>query len=250
MLQPKMNNDMEILFEKIKEQMAIQTEKITESVTKNVSENIDAKLKTIMEENKSLKTEVRSLQAKIKYMDSEKRRNNILIFGAKENQYENMIEEVKKIIETQTEAKIENHEINKAYRLGAKGEKTRPILVSFTTTWKRNEIMRKKNKTATDIYFKEDLSKETLEKRRELLPKLKEERERGKLAYIRGDKLIVREPIEGSRDKRKRNSLESPNTSPSQEPAPAPKKKINKTTNMFDYMARGRSASLSEKSKN
>lgn len=85
MLQPKMNNDMEILFEKIKEQMAIQTEKITESVTKNVSENINAKLKTIMEENKSLKTEVRSLQAKIKYMDSEKRRNNILIFGAKKN---------------------------------------------------------------------------------------------------------------------------------------------------------------------
>lgn len=42
-----------------------------------------------------------------------------------------MIEEVKKIIETHTEAKIENHEINKAYRLRAKGEKTRQILVSF-----------------------------------------------------------------------------------------------------------------------
>lgn len=108
--------------------------------------------------------------------------------------------------------------------------------------------MRKKNKLTTDIYFKDDLSKETLEKRRELLPKLKEERDKGKLAYIRGDKLIVREPKEDTRDKRKRSSLESPNTSPSQEPTPAPKK-INKT-NMFDYMARGRSASLSEKSKN
>lgn len=201
-----------------------------------------------MEENKNLKSEVKLLQGKIKYMDSEKRRNNLLIFGAKEKQHENLINEVKTIVETHTEAKIEHYEINKAYRLGVKGEKTRPILVSFTTKWKRDEVMRKKNKLTTDIYFKDDLSKETLEKRRELLPKLKEERDKGKLAYIRGDKLIVREPKEDTRDKRKRSSLESPNTSPSQEPTPAPKK-INKT-NMFDYMARGRSASLSEKSKN
>lgn len=243
-----MNHDMEMFFEKIKEQMDIQTEKITDSVTKKVSQNIDAKLNTIIEENKYLKTEVKLLQEKLKYMDSEKRRNNILIFGAKENHQENLITEVKKIIETQTEATVENYEINKAYRLGIRGEKTRPILVSFTTTWKRDEVLRKKLKMATGIYFKEDFSKETLERRRELLPKLKEERDKGKIAHIRGDKLIVKEPKEDKGDKRKRNSLESPNTSPNQVPTPAPKK-INKT-NMLDYMARGRSASLSEKPKN
>lgn len=243
-----MNNDMELLLTRIKEQMAIQTENITESVTKKVSENINAKLKAIMEENKNLKTEVKLLQEKIKYMDNEKRRNNLLVFGAKENQHENLIDEVKKIIETQTEAKVENYEINKAYRLGVRGKNTRPILVSFTTSWKRDEVMRKNSKSTSDIYFKEDLSKETLEKRRELIPKLKEEREKGKIAYIRGDKLIIREPREDSRDKRKRNSLESPSTSPNQEPVSAPKKIIK--TNIFDYMARGRSASLSEKSKN
>lgn len=93
-------------------------------------------------------------------------------------------------------------------------------------------------------------SKKILQKKpwkKELLPKLKEERDNGKIAYLKGDKLVVKEPREDTRDKRKRNSLDSPTMSPNHEKAP---KKITRT-NLFDYMARGRSASMgSEKPKN
>lgn len=156
---------MEILLQRIKEQMNIQTEEITESVTKNVSANIDQKLNKVLEENKNLQLEVKLLQDKIKFMVSERRRNNLLFFGVNEVQQESMIERVKSIIETETKSKIELHEINKAYRLGVKGTKTRPILVSFTTTWRRNEVLKNKNKCDSGIYFKEDFTKETLEKR-------------------------------------------------------------------------------------
>lgn len=240
---------MEMLLERIKEQMNIQTEIITESVTEKVSANIDQKLNMIIEENKNLKFEVKQLQDKIKFMDNERRRNNLIIFGANEMQHESVITRVQTIIETETKLKIEPNEINKAYRLGPKGVNTRPILVSFTTSWKRNEILKNRKKSNSEIYFKEDFTKETLEKRKELLPKLKEERDKGKIAYLKGEKLIVKEPEEATRDKRKRDSQDSPTTPPNNEPKQAPKK-INKT-NLFDYMGRGRSASIgSEKTKN
>lgn len=63
---------MEILLQRIKEQMNIQTEEITESVTKNVSANIDQKLNKVLEENKNLQLEVKLLQDKIKFMVSER----------------------------------------------------------------------------------------------------------------------------------------------------------------------------------
>lgn len=241
--------DMDILLERIKEQMNIQTEKITESVTEKVSANIDQKLDMIIEENKNLKFEVKQLQEKIKFMDSERRRNNLILFGVNETQHENVIKRVQTVIENETKSKIELYEINKAYRLGPKGATTRPILVSFTTSWKRNEVLKNKNKSNSGIYFKEDYTKETLEKRRELLPKLKEERDKGKIAYFRGEKLIVKDPVEAPGDNRKRKDLDSPNTPPNQQPKQV-HKKIN-TTNIFDYMGRGRSASMSsEKTKN
>lgn len=234
----------EMLLNKIKEQMAIQTLEITEAVTKSVSNNMDEKIAVILEENKSLKTKVEVMQQKINYLEDEKRKNNLIFFGVSEaEQDSNIIDYIIRVIGKEAKITLQPSEINRAYRLGPKGSKTRPVLVSFTTTWKRNLILGNRNKFGSSIYIKEDHSKETLEKRKELIPQMLQERQKGKIAFIKKDKLIVKDPEEDNKVKRKRDQVESPNNSPGQATKIAPKK--NKIS-LQNFITRGRSASLSE----
>lgn len=236
-----MEQQMDAFWQKLKQEMSAQTREITEAVTKKVSESINEKLTTLVEENNNLKIEIKTLQDKIELMEDHKRKNNIIFFGMTEKQYESPIESITKLLEKCMNIHINPQEINNAYRLGEKKDnKPRPILVTFTTNWRKNEILKNKKKLDQEIYIKEDLSKETLQKRKELLPQLQEERAKGKICYFVKDKLIIKEAKEDKRDKRKRDCSTSPNNQPTSAP-----KNINKANNMLNYMVRGRPASLS-----
>ncbi|CAH2106983.1 unnamed protein product [Euphydryas editha] len=181
-------SSMDPLLNKIKEQMALQTIEITAAITESVSKSLDEKLAALLEENKSLKQEVAIMKQKLNYLEDEKKKTNLIFFGINETEKNNqLIENVTKIIEKETKIPIQPFEINKAFRLGSKGTNARPILVSFTSTWKRNQIFKnKKNCTSgSGIHIKEDFSKETLERRRELIPRMLQERQKGKIAYIK-----------------------------------------------------------------
>lgn len=236
---------MDLLLEKIKEQMALQTITITEAVTKSVSENMDEKIAVLLEENKSLKTKIENMQQRIHFLEDEKRKNNLLFFGVAETEPNGLIIDfVIKLIGKEAKIMLQPWEINKAHRLGPKGDKTRPLLVSFTTTWKKNLVLRSKNTFRSDIYIKEDFSKETLEKRKELTPQMLQERQKGKIAYIKKDKLIIREPREDTNSKRKRDQNKSLSNSPGEVVKSAPKK--NKTASLDNFITRNRSTSLSQ----
>ncbi|XP_052738586.1 uncharacterized protein LOC128198269 [Bicyclus anynana] len=196
--------------------MAAQTREITIAVTKNVSESINEKLSTLIEENKNLKLQVQSLDDKIKLMDEQKRRNNIIFFGIKEEQHrESPMETIINLLGKNMNIHINSTEINNAYRLGKKENNTpRPILVTFTTFWRRNEVLKNKKKLGLGTYVKEDLSKETLEMRKQLLPQLKEERAKGNICYFVKDKIVTKEPKEDKIDKRKRYRSDSPEKLP------------------------------------
>lgn len=234
-----MNN----FWEKLKKQMAAQTKEIAEAVTKNVTESVNEKLSILIEENKSLKTEVENLQEKIKYMEEDKKRNNLIFFGVKEeHRGKSQIETIINLVRKEMNIYINPQDINNAYRVGGKSNsKARPILVTFTTNWRKKEILKNKKKLNSEIYIKEDYSKEVLEKRKQLLPQLKQERAKGNICYFVRDKLITKEPREDQRDKRKRDSTDSPIKSPNNPSTTAPFK-VNKT-NMLDYVTRGRPTS-------
>lgn len=75
----------------------------------------------------------------------------------------------------------------------------RPIIVKFSNykdrelVWKsRRDLM----KTAPGVYIQEDFSEAVRQKRRELLPKLKEAREKGNIAYLVYDRLVSHPPRE------------------------------------------------------
>ncbi|XP_059048839.1 uncharacterized protein LOC131844080 [Achroia grisella] len=157
---------------------------------------------------------------------------------------------------------LESQEIANLYRIGRPSNKNRPVVVSFTTKWKKHLVQQNKTNLPQGIYLKEDYSREVLVTRKELQPKLEEERKKGNIAYLKYDKLIVKKANENNREKRKRDKSESPvtkNYTKKQLTNSSPNSTIMSSVNVakeilkpniLNYMARGRSYSLSESSKN
>ena len=100
-------------------------------------------------------------------------------------------------------------DVSKICRIGPnKQHKIRPVLITFANTWRRTEVLKLK-KSLKNVYVTEDYPKEVLEKRRELKPKLIEERAKGNIAYLKYDQLVVREG-NCNKEKRKRDQSISP----------------------------------------
>ncbi|XP_037296945.1 uncharacterized protein LOC115446198 [Manduca sexta] len=242
-----MEEQFQLLFNNMKLEMQKQTVELTESLTKNLMDRMDEKLNPIIEENEQLKQKVCDLEKEVEYLKREKKGNNIIIFGLEEgeNSISELFKSVKVILKEDLNINMEQFEINNLYRLGKNKvqNKPRPVLCSFINTWKKDEIM-KNRKNLKKIYISEDYSKEVLEKRKALLPLLKEEREKGNIAFLNYDKLVVKEP---NAEKRKREPTTSPSPSKTQ-----PKKQLNlnsaKNNRMHAFDAtRPRSNSLTSK---
>ena len=200
---------MELLLQKLDEKFSKQTEQITQ----NVTEAIDDKLNAIMEENKYIINKVLEIESKLKSLEMEKRKNNLVFFGLEEigkSEWE-LVDYIKGIIE-ESGVQIYSQEISNVYKIGKKVEnKNRPVVVTLTTLWKKHLIFKNKSKLPVNIYVNEDFSKEILEKRKQLLPQVKEEQKKGNIVYLKQDKLIVKKPRDNTRGKRKREMSDSPN---------------------------------------
>ncbi|KAL0821279.1 hypothetical protein ABMA28_005879 [Loxostege sticticalis] len=200
-------------LEKIKEENEIQTKTITE----NICAKIDEKLRPLQEENEKLKSEVQTLQTKVNILEKEIRKNNLILHKVAETEksdkelLELVLETLNKLSANADLEKWDVWEISKAHRLGKKGDKIRPILITLTLSWRKLEILRNNKKINSGIFATEDFPKEILTKRRELKEKMEEEIKNGKVAYIRYDKLIVKE---ATNEKRKRSPTQSPKIMP------------------------------------
>lgn len=246
---------MDILLSKLEEKLNQQTLAITASVTKSVMEALDEKIKTLTEENHVLKTKVTNLEQKLTNIDNEKRKNNLIFFGIEENGKTEceLVDYIKELI-IDAGVQINSQEINNVYRIGRPtNNKNRPVVVSFTTLWKKHTIMKNKAGLPTGTYIKEDFSKEILEQRKQLQSLVDEERKKGKIAFLKYNKIIIKTPSQQdkNRDKRKREESVSPKL--------ATQKKSNKQQpitkeilkpGILNYIERGRSSSLSENPKN
>ena len=92
-------------------------------------------------------------------------------------------------------------EIERAHRSGNpsgySGKRPRPIVIKFLRHKDKMAVLGKaKELKGTSIYMNEDYSEGVKQKRRELIPAMKAARERGDIAYIRYDKLIVHPPTQ------------------------------------------------------
>lgn len=237
-----MEDQFQLLFDKMK----IEIEKQTIQLTNNIMEKLDEKLNNVVEENKKLQIKVENLEKKVEYLERDRKTNNIIIHGLKEDENSTfeLIRNVKECFLQELEINLDDWEVNKIYRIGntIKKGKPRPTLLSLVSGWKKNEIMRNKKKLK-GIYITEDYSKEILEKRKALQPQLIEERKKGNFAYIKYDQLIVKENS-NTKEKRKRENSISPQTDSHPRKQQTLNPSTNKRINAFDMM-RGRSLSHS-----
>ncbi|CAB3252103.1 unnamed protein product [Arctia plantaginis] len=197
---------------------------------------------------------------KITFLEKEKRMSNLVIFGIEEKGKSEieLVDYVKEII-AESGTHLDSQEISYIKRIGTQSDKNRPVKISLTTTWKKHLIFRNKRNLPANVYIKEDFPKEILEIRKQLQPKLQEERENGNIAFIKYDKLIVKKPGTTYREKRKREFSGSP-TTPSQKKLSMKNTANGKTSqsatrevikpSILSYVARERSASTSELPKN
>lgn len=243
-----MEDQFQLLFEKMKNEIQNQTIELKDSITNNIMERLDEKLQPIIIENKNLKIKVENLEKEIETLKRGKKQNNLIIFGVNEDERstQELIQNIINIFKTDLDIQFQEHEINNIYRLGKEKSsgKPRPILFSFVSEWKKNEVMKKK-KSLKNVYVTEDYTKEVLEKRKTLQAQLKVEREKGNVAYLKFDKLVVKgKPNNTNNEKRKREISTSPqnNAQPRKQQTLMPT--INNRPNAFDVM-RNRANSLS-----
>lgn len=84
-------------------------------------------------------------------------------------------------------------EMERVHRTGKPGgDRPRQIVVEFLRYKDKSTILQHtKSLKGTKIYINEDFTDAVRRKRKELLPALKAARERGDIAYLRHDKLVI-----------------------------------------------------------
>lgn len=82
--------------------------------------------------------------------------NKFIIYGCPEMENENLLDDILNLLNEKLQVNSDKNDISNCYRLGAKttfnvnsskskNDKPRPVLVEFTTGWKRNDCFNKKS---------------------------------------------------------------------------------------------------------
>lgn len=182
------------------------------------NKSMESKMDDMVTGNEAAKEKMETLESRIDYFEREKRKRNIIIHGLRENHGETWRERemtVMELLQNKLKSNVQIMEIDSIKRIGKiKVNKTRPIIVAFTTLRRKIEIMsQKKVLKDTDIYIQQDFTDEVIKKRKELNPLLTKLRSEGKTAVMRYDTLYVdgkRWNNEPKLDKQKRKPSESP----------------------------------------
>ncbi|XP_048002101.1 uncharacterized protein LOC125238724 [Leguminivora glycinivorella] len=168
----QLSPEMSLLLERMTEKLNIQTQTITDNVTATILLKVEETIKPIVEENKKLRIELQELNRKIETLDNNARRNNVILHGIPESQEEKFDQLINTVINTihDLDVDLKITDINRVQRLGRRQEndnKIRPILLSTTSTQKKIEILRNKKKMKQNTYITHDVSKKSLQERKE-----------------------------------------------------------------------------------
>ena len=156
--------------------------------------------KTIAEGLLAFQTLSTDVTAKLDYLENQSRRSNVIIDGIPDVKSESWSDaeiKVKNVFTNHLKIDPKLIEIERAHRVGKYDPTGRPrsIVAKLLRFKDKEEIFkRSKNLRGTNFYINEDFSESVRQKRKELLPQLKAERQKGNIAYLKFDKLVVHPP--------------------------------------------------------
>ncbi|GBP70623.1 hypothetical protein EVAR_98203_1 [Eumeta japonica] len=191
-------------------------EKVTEQVTLNINNLLEEKFRTFEEKHNNLKIQVENQEKRLYFLEKQARQRNIVFFGIEETEtsYKNIEINMTKFIKTYFGLHLDPRDLQEIKRIGKKGERPRPITVTFSTLGTKIDILKKKGALKdTEYYVKEDYPQYILQKRKELREQLKIEKEKGNNAVIKYDKLIILDTKTNATSNNKRTFPISPDNS-------------------------------------
>uniref|UniRef100_A0A2A4JB54 Endonuclease-reverse transcriptase n=1 Tax=Heliothis virescens TaxID=7102 RepID=A0A2A4JB54_HELVI len=215
-----------------------------ENITKSINNNIDEKFSLIEDRTKKLEIKLNEQQKRLDNFEKQIRRKNLILYGVEETErgYMELQEQVLSLINNKMNVNIQRTEIEMVRRLGKIGGKIRPILITLTTMGRKIEILKKIHTLeSSTINIKEDFPKEVMLKRKELQQIVNKERQLGKNAVLRYDKIVIlKNKSENTLAKdtrnQKRNLSESPEHHQNTTSTVQAGKEKNKTNNITSYM--------------
>lgn len=172
---------------------------------KKTSGNIGNSIGALRKTTEEVKGQIHDIQRAQSYMDDtitdlqcRSMRDNLLFFGLAEYRGENR-ENCSNLIDDFCEAELGIKEvgqhIERAHRLGKKNiqsENPRPIVVKFSTYRMREKVREQTRRLAgTHFNIQEQFPKKVQEKRKQLIPIMKEARRNRKMATLVKDKLYI-----------------------------------------------------------
>lgn len=196
-------------------EQARELKEMKESIPNSINKNIDEKFTILENRQHQLEKTTEEQAQKIKKLERIIRKKNLIFFGihGTENSYFTLQNNILDVIKNTMKVDCGKVDIECASRMGKKSEKIRPIIVTFTTMGKKIELLKNKKmlQQLGNCHITEDFPPEILEERKKLNAQLKQERERGKKAYIKYHKLvIVPEKTNTQHERQKRNLSQSP----------------------------------------
>jgi hypothetical protein len=175
----------EALGKAIGPMIALSVKELVSSSIKELLEenkNLRIRLQQVKEDNDQLKSRVLSMEDRLEDLDRERKATNIIIRGLPESSYSerasadgnaengstrhsSVAASVLDMIGVELDIKLQPQDIATAFRMRAgKSDKTRPVLVKFSSTHVQESIMVAKKKlrsSSKQIYINEHLTKRT-----------------------------------------------------------------------------------------
>ncbi|KAI5703932.1 hypothetical protein M8J76_014898 [Diaphorina citri] len=157
---------------------------------------LEQEIVDLKKKNEEKTKKIIELEGKITQLEDEKKQNNLVIFGIDEDESEepkDLQTKVSALVVEKLKCTLEPSDVNFMKRMGKKNKnKSRAVIIGLSTVKRKWEIMSNCNKLAgTKMAVCEEFSKNVLERRKQLIPLMKEMRAAGKHAVLKADKLYV-----------------------------------------------------------
>lgn len=196
-----MKSELSEKFTAIESRINDSEERITSQITTHINQKFDYLCKDI----EHLRSELENQGKRLSFIEKQNVQRNLVFFGIEESEksYFQLQENILNIINNKLKIKTDVLEIQSVKRFGSTGKKPRPISITLSTLGKKIQILKnKKFLEGSNMYIQEEFPKKVLEIRKELKIKQKLETEKGNTAYLKYDKLIIKDKKETTYNKR------------------------------------------------
>lgn len=167
------------------------------SITTNITMNMQEMFGNLQMKLQDLELKNQAQERRLDVIERTQRQRNVVIFGLEEEErsYNDLSSKIMYVINEIMQIKCETYEIQAIRRIGKKGEKIRPVVLTLTTLGRKIEIQKNwKTLKNTKYSISEDFPPKILEIRKALYEQAKKEKENGNRVIIKYDKLVILPP--------------------------------------------------------